>query len=202
MKERRIRLSANTAIQLYDVQDRLGYDRATKAIDWLMKEAKVAIDALDAGHQDDHQEYPVPATTAIFSPSVTFHQKPYDENQENSNRDQTSSFSNHAFGLMNSINRCPQEMNFFLASEAPLDVTWNPNYHRGEGYAFVNREPIQSTLPRPVAHASNNAFVNDNELLESCFQQETQVQEEEKNNIVVVPGRNLPSATSVMQYQD
>ncbi|CAK9148196.1 unnamed protein product [Ilex paraguariensis] len=46
-KDRRVRLSANTAIQFYDVQDRLGCDRPSKAIDWLMQEAKAAIDALN-----------------------------------------------------------------------------------------------------------------------------------------------------------
>ncbi|KAK6149988.1 hypothetical protein DH2020_017513 [Rehmannia glutinosa] len=45
-RDRRVRLSPKTAIQFYDVQDRLGYDRPSKAIDWLMKEAKTAIDAL------------------------------------------------------------------------------------------------------------------------------------------------------------
>ncbi|KAK4440023.1 Transcription factor TCP4 [Sesamum alatum] len=46
-KDRRVRLSPRTAIQFYDVQDRLGYDRPSKAIDWLMKEAKAAIEVLD-----------------------------------------------------------------------------------------------------------------------------------------------------------
>ncbi|KAK1435184.1 hypothetical protein QVD17_00945 [Tagetes erecta] len=42
----RVRLSAHTAIQFYDVQDRLGYDRPSKAVDWLIKKAKTAIDKL------------------------------------------------------------------------------------------------------------------------------------------------------------
>ncbi|KAL7142627.1 hypothetical protein ABFS83_08G136500 [Erythranthe nasuta] len=46
-RDRRLRLSPITAIQFYDVLDRLGYDRPSKAIDWLIKEAKSAIDALD-----------------------------------------------------------------------------------------------------------------------------------------------------------
>lgn len=46
-RDRRVRLSANTAIQFYDVQDRLGYDRPSKAVDWLIKKAKAAIDELD-----------------------------------------------------------------------------------------------------------------------------------------------------------
>ncbi|KAG6577015.1 Transcription factor TCP4, partial [Cucurbita argyrosperma subsp. sororia] len=45
-RDRRVRLSAHTAIQFYDVQDRLGYDRPSKAVDWLMKKAKAAIDEL------------------------------------------------------------------------------------------------------------------------------------------------------------
>ncbi|KAL8242630.1 hypothetical protein R6Q59_012932 [Mikania micrantha] len=45
-RDRRVRLSAHTAIKFYDVQDRLGYDRPSKAVDWLIKKAKSAIDKL------------------------------------------------------------------------------------------------------------------------------------------------------------
>ncbi|XP_022754003.1 transcription factor TCP4-like [Durio zibethinus] len=45
-RDRRVRLSAHTAIQFYDVQDRLGYDRPSKAVDWLITKAKPAIDEL------------------------------------------------------------------------------------------------------------------------------------------------------------
>lgn len=60
LRDRRLRLSAHTAIQFYDVQDRLGYDRPSKAVDWLIQNAKVAIDKLMAlpshGHGHDHNE--------------------------------------------------------------------------------------------------------------------------------------------------
>ncbi|CAD6240438.1 unnamed protein product [Miscanthus lutarioriparius] len=46
-RDRRVRLSAHTAIQFYDVQDRLGCDRPSKAVDWLIKNAKDAIDRLE-----------------------------------------------------------------------------------------------------------------------------------------------------------
>ncbi|CAD5189710.1 transcription factor PCF5-like [Musa acuminata AAA Group] len=46
VRDRRVRLAAHTAIQFYDVQDRLGYDRPSKAVDWLMQNAKTAIDQL------------------------------------------------------------------------------------------------------------------------------------------------------------
>ncbi|CAO2814502.1 unnamed protein product [Amaranthus hypochondriacus] len=45
-RDRRLRLSAHTAIQFYDVQDRLGYDRPSKAVDWLINKAKASIDKL------------------------------------------------------------------------------------------------------------------------------------------------------------
>ncbi|XP_019154084.1 PREDICTED: transcription factor TCP4-like [Ipomoea nil] len=45
-RDRRVRLAAHTAIQFYDVQDRLGYDRPSKAVDWLINKAKPAIDEL------------------------------------------------------------------------------------------------------------------------------------------------------------
>ncbi|KAK2665841.1 hypothetical protein Ddye_004415 [Dipteronia dyeriana] len=45
-RDRRVRLAAHTAIQFYDVQDRLGYDRPSKAVDWLINKAKSAIDKL------------------------------------------------------------------------------------------------------------------------------------------------------------
>ncbi|KAL2523536.1 Transcription factor TCP4 [Abeliophyllum distichum] len=45
-RDRRVRLAAHTAIQFYDVQDRLGYDRPSKAVDWLIKKAKASIDEL------------------------------------------------------------------------------------------------------------------------------------------------------------
>ncbi|CAH2059960.1 unnamed protein product, partial [Thlaspi arvense] len=52
-RDRRVRLSAHTAIQFYDVQDRLGYDRPSKAVDWLIKKAKSAIDKLEVSQEPE-----------------------------------------------------------------------------------------------------------------------------------------------------
>ncbi|KAL3612276.1 hypothetical protein D5086_003296 [Populus alba] len=63
-RDRRVRLSAHTAIQFYDVQDRLGYDRPSKAVDWLIKKAKASIDEL--------AELPAwDPTTAGFTPATS-----------------------------------------------------------------------------------------------------------------------------------
>lgn len=46
LRDRRIRLSVPTAIQLYDLQDRLGLNQPSKVIDWLLSAAKDEIDEL------------------------------------------------------------------------------------------------------------------------------------------------------------
>ncbi|KAF8413552.1 hypothetical protein HHK36_001543 [Tetracentron sinense] len=42
-RDRRVRLSVSTAIQFYDLQDRLGCDQPSKAVEWLIKTAADAI---------------------------------------------------------------------------------------------------------------------------------------------------------------
>lgn len=46
LRDRRIRLSVPTAIQLYDLQDRLGLNQPSKVVDWLLNVAKKEIDKL------------------------------------------------------------------------------------------------------------------------------------------------------------
>nr|XP_043621220.1 transcription factor TCP24-like [Erigeron canadensis]XP_043621222.1 transcription factor TCP24-like [Erigeron canadensis] len=43
LRDRRVRLSVPTAIQFYDLQDRLGYDQPSKAVEWLIKAAESSI---------------------------------------------------------------------------------------------------------------------------------------------------------------
>ncbi|KAI3824556.1 hypothetical protein L1987_06019 [Smallanthus sonchifolius] len=43
LRDRRIRLSVTTAIEFYDLQDRLGYDQPSKAVEWLIKAAASSI---------------------------------------------------------------------------------------------------------------------------------------------------------------
>nr|XP_043628991.1 transcription factor TCP4-like [Erigeron canadensis] len=85
-RDRRVRLSAHTAIQFYDVQDRLGYDRPSKAVDWLIKKAKSAIDEL--------AELPAWKPTATVNSSrLNFEHTPDQENEDNEmGVDQNSSF--------------------------------------------------------------------------------------------------------------
>lgn len=71
-RDRRVRLAAHTAIQFYDVQDRLRYDRPSKAVDWLIKKAKTAIDELE--------ELPAWNPTTCSEPNVSFEQEEAQQN--------------------------------------------------------------------------------------------------------------------------
>lgn len=56
LRDRRVRLSVSTAIQFYDLQDRLGYDQPSKAVEWLIKAAATAIadlPSLDGAFPDE-----------------------------------------------------------------------------------------------------------------------------------------------------
>ncbi|KAF8719286.1 hypothetical protein HU200_023985 [Digitaria exilis] len=46
LRDRRVRLSVPTAIQLYDLQDRLGLSQPSKVVDWLLDAAQQEIDKL------------------------------------------------------------------------------------------------------------------------------------------------------------
>ncbi|XP_078430170.1 uncharacterized protein LOC144702142 [Wolffia australiana] len=46
LRDRRVRLSVQTAIQLYDIQDRLGLSQPSKAVDWLLSAAQHEIEKL------------------------------------------------------------------------------------------------------------------------------------------------------------
>ncbi|GMH20356.1 hypothetical protein Nepgr_022197 [Nepenthes gracilis] len=46
LRDRRVRLSVSTAIQLYDLQERLGLNQPSKVVDWLLDAAKHEIDEL------------------------------------------------------------------------------------------------------------------------------------------------------------
>ncbi|KAF3777309.1 Transcription factor [Nymphaea thermarum] len=74
LRDRRVRLSVSTAIQFYDLQDRLGFDQPSKAVDWLIKAAADAIaelpslegtflDRLPSAGPDQDPAQPLPLST-------------------------------------------------------------------------------------------------------------------------------------------
>ncbi|KAI5057438.1 hypothetical protein GOP47_0027453 [Adiantum capillus-veneris] len=50
LRDRRVRLSVSTAIRFYDVQDKLGFDQPSKAIEWLLDKSQWAFNGLPSQH--------------------------------------------------------------------------------------------------------------------------------------------------------
>ena len=80
IRDRRVRLSVATAVQFYALQDRLGYDQPSKAVEWLIKAAAAAIDKLpelDAAAFAVEWAYPRTRTTTyvrlLRSPFLCHH---------------------------------------------------------------------------------------------------------------------------------
>ncbi|XP_020576817.1 transcription factor PCF5-like [Phalaenopsis equestris] len=153
-RDRRVRLSAHTAIQFYDVQDRLGYDRPSKAVDWLIKNAKSAIDELGPASIRN----PVPAAEDSGSASFTFDAPP------NSSQDlhlSLQSFQDDIFSNQNPVffDNCNSvglsEQNQRMASRNAM--VFSP------AQIFAQREPLQSSnLPlfRPWMETMDQEMLN------------------------------------------
>ncbi|CAI9779263.1 unnamed protein product [Fraxinus pennsylvanica] len=55
IRDRRMRLSVQIARKFFDLQDMLGYDKASKTIDWLFAKSKKAIKELTKNHPDQEK---------------------------------------------------------------------------------------------------------------------------------------------------
>ncbi|KAL5187969.1 Transcription factor TCP2 [Glycine soja] len=96
LRDRRVRLSVTTAIQFYDLQDRLGYDQPSKAVEWLIKSASDSISELpslnnfpDTPKSDDHEKR---ANTDVAAGAVDG-ENYENENGNNNNQSQNMSLS-------------------------------------------------------------------------------------------------------------
>ncbi|KAL7129904.1 hypothetical protein ABFS83_13G099200 [Erythranthe nasuta] len=148
-RDRRLRLSPKTAIQFYDVQDRLGYDRPSKAVDWLMNEAKSAIDAL----------LPLPPPVVPLPPPHDIYNNPV--------------FSFDCFPSLSSSSCCYSEFQILPIvvddDETPQDSVLEHHHHHQASYTWnhmnnnarsqisgretmftAQREPLQSIHNYPI----------------------------------------------------
>ncbi|KAK8941109.1 Transcription factor TCP2 [Platanthera zijinensis] len=72
LRDRRVRLSVSTSLQFYDLQDRLGYDQPSKAVDWLIKAAASAIVELP----ELEGPFPVPPFLALPGRAILSQRSP------------------------------------------------------------------------------------------------------------------------------
>jgi hypothetical protein len=67
VRDRRMRLSLDVARDFFALQDRLGFDKASKTVDWLLTQSKPAIERLAAATEPSHQR----SDDAAFSPRTS-----------------------------------------------------------------------------------------------------------------------------------
>ncbi|XP_062186857.1 transcription factor PCF6-like [Phragmites australis] len=106
IRDRRVRLSVATAIQFYDLQDRLGYDQPSKAIEWLIKAAAAAIDklpSLDAAA--GFPSHPASAAAKDAAPEGAADQGSLHDQQQQLTRSGCSSTSETSKGSVLSLSR-------------------------------------------------------------------------------------------------
>lgn len=90
LRDRRVRLSVATAIQFYDLQDRLGYDQPSKAVEWLLKAAASSIAELpslntsfpDTPKQISDEKRPSDQEHGFDSAEVEFNDEPNHQHQQ------------------------------------------------------------------------------------------------------------------------
>ncbi|KAI3456186.1 hypothetical protein Pfo_012849 [Paulownia fortunei] len=133
-RDRRLRLSPKTAIQFYDVQDRLGYDRPSKAIDWLMKEAKAAIDGLDE---------PVPTRNHFSATNVTENHSPANGKSQQM-QPESDRFLKSECGMIQNLEQLNDDnpnssFGFFTNGAAPLSSTVFQAYANDDFNSSISR---------------------------------------------------------------
>ncbi|CAL9077978.1 unnamed protein product [Musa acuminata var. zebrina] len=103
VRDRRVRLSVSTAIQFYDLQDRLGYDQPSKAIEWLIKAAAAAISELPPLDGFPKPPYPNMVETMKANPDT---ESSYNQQQQHmSTKSGCSSTSETSKGSVLSLSR-------------------------------------------------------------------------------------------------
>lgn len=125
LRDRRVRLSVPTAIQLYDLQERLGLDQPSKAVDWLLNVAKEEIDELP----------PLPVSPETFT--LFNHHQSFLNLGQRPGQDPTQ--------LGFKINGCVEESTTTSREEnnnerGEKDVSFENNHHIGSYGTYHNME--------------------------------------------------------------
>lgn len=115
LRDRRVRLSVPTAIQLYDLQDRLGLNQPSKVVDWLLNAAKHEINQLPP---------------LQIPPGSTLSSCQYNDNSNNNNNNNEDSSNNSQ----------PNEEDHHHHHE--LSTTPPSNHHHPSFLGLLNTMPL------------------------------------------------------------
>ncbi|KAL7094640.1 hypothetical protein ACP275_11G116600 [Erythranthe tilingii] len=172
LRDRRVRLSVPTAIQLYDLQERLGLNQPSKVVDWLLEAAKADIDLLPPLQQIPiMQNLAVTASHQNYDPVLKFNDVVVSSSGE---RNETGSNWSRNDDDEEEITR---QYNNFLSRSSSSVVQNNPtsfssliNNHNNNNNSLLRWEyPSNLTLSQPpvslgLASSSSSQYNGDQDL--------------------------------------
>ncbi|KAF8089573.1 hypothetical protein N665_0502s0037 [Sinapis alba] len=186
LRDRRIRLSVPTAIQLYDLQDRLGLSQPSKVVDWLLEAAKDDVDKLPP--------LQFPHGFNQMYPNLFFGNSGIGESSSS-----TSAFPGTNLGFLESYDlggsssrtrsriqdttTTPRE-SFDLDKGKWIKNDENTNHHQDHGFD-TNHQHFSLTNPYNNNNNNTSAYYNLGHLQHSLDQS--------GNNVTVAISNNVPS---------
>ncbi|CAJ2669118.1 unnamed protein product [Trifolium pratense] len=152
LRDRRVRLSVPTAIQLYDLQDRLGLNQPSKVVDWLLNAAKQEIDQLPPLPNfppiGTNFNFGFPSSNETSTNTSHLHQQLLNFNRNNNIHWEGSTSSQNSSWKLN-----PKEVSREMVSE-------KPNYwmNRSTQEEENNKQGsnIEGTSPSAIVLQNNN----------------------------------------------
>lgn len=171
LRDRRIRLSVPTAIQLYDLQERLGLSQPSKVVDWLMEATKLDIDKLPplqmppGNFSQFHSpslvshdlNSPQSSFSPFFSPNPTYTKEGIKINC-NAGDDQQfmgKSFKGWEFG--GKLKEVERETSIFEKTKWNMRANEEQNHGGSGGNSYIPQVSAQNFFP--IA-SSSNSFPN------------------------------------------
>lgn len=192
LRDRRVRLSVSTAIQLYDLQDRLGLNQPSKVVDWLLNAAKDEIDELPplpipsaslglhyqsmlppTVHHPHRSEFKINCIDKAEVKDETELEKQQKSNNNSNNPSHPSSFS----ALLNNVSAPP--FGFYWDHNPPSSSTSSSTTTTNNLPFLTSQQPqdnnnlhnfnhLNLSLPSPLSlefnHLHQNFFINNNSL--------------------------------------
>ncbi|XP_010247408.1 PREDICTED: transcription factor TCP2-like [Nelumbo nucifera] len=204
LRDRRVRLSVSTAIQFYDLQDRLGYDQPSKAVEWLIKAAADAIAELpslnstfpDTPKQPSDEKRPSASEPRFDPAEIELETGPsYQQQQQQQHislsKSACSSTSETSKGSVLSLSRCESRVKARERARERTAKEREKEKEKEENHAAhqqeVNHNSQSSSFTELLTAAAAGAAASDNGNSTTSAQQNPSL-----SNFILKP-RQMPS---------
>lgn len=154
LRDRRVRLSVQTAIQLYDLQDKLGFNQPSKVVDWLINAAQHEIDKLPPLQMPPGNFFPMPQLVNPWTTAIADNNKTPERHLQSHMSNAAPKVKNNFFENTSSWN---SDVYARIKSNANGDQASSSGTN-GEGaqnFCFPNNGNLQ--FPHNISESSSNS---------------------------------------------